>query len=294
MTLLEDGRAYRLLESLEVFCPLGLRFWDTALDRPVSDGLRVSARPAQRNGRRVAAFRTGSGLYAFQNLPGMRPIERPGIADPIASPPPTRPFIVEVVDPRRRFLPAALVVDLPLPYRGIFLAGDPASGLPGFLLFSAPSRRRDPRLAVVRGELYDTVQDRPAAWARIDVEVPGGLTHTTVADQDGRFAALFPYPELETTLPPLSGSPGGDAPLFDRTWPLQVRIQADATPFDPLPGGSLPDLARVLLQSPAEIDLDLGGTTADVWLDELSFDGEVVLRTAGDSRLLIRPGGSSP
>ena len=144
---LDDGRRYRRIEELDLFCPLGLRFWDPVLDRPVGEGLLVSAWPLPAARPVTRAFRTRSGVYAFQRLPGLGPVERPSASDnapSAASPPGGRPFVVEVVDTRRRFLPAAVEIELPLPYRGVFLAqgpGAPASR-PVLRRASSSSRRR--------------------------------------------------------------------------------------------------------------------------------------------------------
>src|SRR5207248_5786205 len=137
-------------------------------DTQVSEGLTVTARP---QGTRLAvtdAFRTASGVYAFQGLPGMRAVEYPAQdTDPVGSPPVTRRFIVEVTDQERRFLPMVLSVELP--YRGVFPTGTHSSPLghqlPGVYLFSSPTRPAMPSLAVVRAQLVDADTRQPAAHA---------------------------------------------------------------------------------------------------------------------------------
>ncbi|HLP57643.1 MAG TPA: hypothetical protein VK186_02380, partial [Candidatus Deferrimicrobium sp.] len=64
-----------MFEQVNTFTPLGIRFWDSALDRQVGDHLLVKAYPVHGYGSPVHAFRSASGIYAFQGLPGLREIE---------------------------------------------------------------------------------------------------------------------------------------------------------------------------------------------------------------------------
>jgi hypothetical protein len=307
---LDDGRRFRRLEEIDVVCPLGLRFWDPVLDRPIRDGLVVRAWPATTAAPVVGAFRSRSGVYAFQGLPGMRPVERPSPLDAPASPPTPRRFVVEVRDARGRFLPAAFEVELPLPYRGVFLGrapGSPASppgAVPGFVLFPAPARERSPGIAAVRGELADANGGAPAAHAKVRVELPGGIGHWSLADRTGRFAVHFPLPPLKETLPPLGGSPPPPrpsppvAPVEDRTWEIVVSVSWEPAALTPLRGTDQPDHRNVLAQTAAGVLASPPGapspTVEPSWSGVLGYDGEVVVKTAGSSRLWIVPGGSPP
>src|SRR5437773_1580626 len=110
-----------ILERTSVFTPLGIRFWDPARNVPVTDDLVVTARPDGAFGRVTPAFRTASGVYAFEGLPGMYTVEHPDVPpEPPAGPPTPQPFLIEVADLQRRFLPILFRVELPLPYRGLF------------------------------------------------------------------------------------------------------------------------------------------------------------------------------
>lgn len=112
--------ALRPLEEVRIVTVLGIRFWDAARDSQVSDGLVVSARAEGTTAPRVTAFRTLSGVYAFQGLPGLHDLEYPPPgATPAASPPLTARLIVEVEDTEDRFVPVAFAVEVPLPYRGV-------------------------------------------------------------------------------------------------------------------------------------------------------------------------------
>jgi hypothetical protein len=224
-----------------------------------------------------------------------------------SSPPPTRPFILEVVDLERRFLPAALRLALPPPSFGVFLARPPGSPSgtppPGFYLFSSPTRPRGAGVAVVRGELADAATGAPAAHALVRVAVAGQPDRFGLADAGGRFAVQFPLPPLVGGLGRLFVSPEGapasppGPPIADRTWDIAVAVFSEPAALAPLPGTDLPDLARVLDQLPADIVSAAGSPPAPPapeWLGTLRYDGEVVARTAGDSRLLIVPAGSPP
>jgi len=303
---LDDGRGYQWVEDLEVFCPLGVRFWDPVSDRPIGEGLVVRAWPLPATRPVTRAFRSRSGVYAFQGLPGLRPVERPGPA----SPPGRRPFVVEVVDRRRRFLPAAFEVGLPLPYRGVFLAQDPGGPAsppdlaPGFVLFPSPVRSNPPGIAVVRGELADFGSGLPAPHALVAVELAGGVVHRSMADREGRFAVHFPLPPLKEALPPLGGSPPPAPvsppvpPVDDRTWEITVRVQWQPAKLDPLPGTDQPEHRNVLAQTAAGVLASPPGSPAPTvepsWDGVLGYDGEVVVKTAGSSRLWISPGGPPP
>ena len=313
---LADGRRYRVLEQLDTFCPLGVRFWDAVADDQVRSGLSVRAWPEPALAPVAKAFRTRSDVYAFQGLPGLAAIERPP-ADPTglsalpavsaspASPPPARPFVLEVADLDRRFLPAAIRLTLPLAEGGVFLTrppGSPAGTPPGFYLFSALTRPRAAGVAVVRGELADAATGAPAGHALVRVAIPGQRDRFGVSDAGGRFAVQFPLPPLAGGLGRLWASPSGTAsppgpPVADRTWDLSVAVSWEPAALAPLPGTDLPDLARVFDQLPAGIVLATGSppaSPAPEWSGTLRYDGEVVARTAGDSRLLIFPAGSPP
>ena len=68
----------------------------------IRDGLAVTARPEAASGPWVDAFRTASGLYAFQGLPGLRDYEN-GIVDLLSSPPDRSTIARTLVDRLTRF-----------------------------------------------------------------------------------------------------------------------------------------------------------------------------------------------
>ena len=296
----ELGRGYAVIEELSTFCPLGLRFWDAVSDDQVRNGLQVRAWPVPARRPVVNAFRTVSGNYAFQGLPGLREIETPSAAVPPASPPLTRPFVVEASDPERRFLPIAFRVDLPLAARGLFmppLVSSPAPGVGGFYLFSSPVRQRPPGIAVVRSELVDLV-GAPVPWAMVRVTIAGQGDRWGLADEAGRVAVQFPLPLL-TPFGELFGSPPGvvsppGPPVGDRTWDVTVAVFSEPSRLTPLPGTTLPDLAEVFQQAAAGVITADGSppVAAVSWPGTLGWDGELFAATAGHRQLWVVAQGS--
>jgi hypothetical protein len=297
---LDTGRRYAVVEELSTFCPLGLRFWDAVTDDQVRDGLLVRAWPVPARRPIVRAFRTVSGIYAFQGLPGLREIEEPPATLPAASPPVTRPFIVEARDPERRFLPIAFRVDLPLMQRGLFMppmVSSPSPGAGGFYLFSSPVRQRPPGIAVVRAELVDLL-GRPVPWAMVRVSIAGQGDRWGLADEAGRVAVQFPLPLL-TPFGELFGSPPGAVsppgpPVGDRTWDVTVAVFSEPTRLAPLPGTALPDLAEVFQQAAAGVITADGSppVAAVDWPGTLGWDGELFAATQGHRQLWVVSQGS--
>ena len=294
MSQLADGRRYTMLEELTTFCTLGVRFWDATTDAQIRSGLQVRIWPEEALRPVVEADRTYSDIYAFHRLPGLGAVERPltGERGTLGSPD-SLPFIMEVVDLERRFVPSAVGLSLPLPDRGLFLThlpGSPAPGTPGFYLFSAPTRNRAPNIAVIRGELVNEDTGTGAAQALVRVEIPGETPAYTISDSDGAFAVHLPFPTLPGGLRRLDASPPGP-PIADRTWQLTVSIFYQPNLLTPLPGTEYPDVRNIFSQERAELYLesDSPPLVADRWLGALDFGGEVILRTGDRSTLAVVP-----
>lgn len=288
----------RPAERVTLFTPFGVRFWDAVFDRPVSDGLRVEAWPLDRPSARRTAFVTAGGVYAFGGLPGLSEVERPDEdRPPDQSPPRSWRFVVEVRDTLRRFLPVVFTADVP--YRGIFPTRTPTGSggarLPGFYLFSAPTRPAAPNLGVVRVHLEEFTGGgarRPAAFALLEVET-NGLRVYGVSDDQGRAAVLFPYPVFPATA---LGSPGPRA--ADRPhWRVTLRVRYSPAAQVRPAGTDLPDLTSVVAQPPATVWVTPPpgpGGLAGEREGELVFGEELVLHTEGESTLLVLPAGSPP
>jgi hypothetical protein len=283
------------LEQLTVFTPLGIRFWDQTTDQPVTDGLAVAAQLPNTDYRPTPAFRSASGVYAFQGLPCLHDVEYPlPGATPSASPPKTYSFVITVSDTLRRFLPALFVVDLPLSYLGVFLSNQiasPPGGVARAYLFSAPTRSAVTGISVIRADLWDREANRPAAYAAVEAGIVGQTWHG-IADDRGRVLIQFPSPlmtRLSTGSPPGSGQ----GPTIGMTWPIQVSVRYQPTLLRyPLaatrgvvfPWATTPSLKSILEeQQPALVWQHEAGPPAADWTGDLVYGEELILRTATGS-----------
>ncbi|MBN1978242.1 MAG: hypothetical protein JW918_12670 [Anaerolineae bacterium] len=296
--ILESSNA---LDRVTIFTPLGIRFWDPVQDAQVKDGLIVTAYPEGTHRNGTCAFRTLSGVYAFRGLPGLHDVEYPDDGFPDASPPVAARFIIQVFDERRRFL--SIVFGADLPHYGVYPTHSPLSppgdGLPGFYLFSAPTRLSAPSLAVVRAQLVERVDAavrRPAAHAVLEVEVVGGGAWYGVADERGAVAVLFPYPTFTIATGLTSPVALPTAPP-QQAWNLNVRVRYDPAALSFSNGFQIPDLRSVFDQSPGSLwstAVTQPGQPVSQMSAELIFGRELVMRTDGGSTLLVSPAASPP
>jgi hypothetical protein len=290
-------------ETVRAFTTLGIRFWDAALERQVSGALDVLAFRRDTRELPVRAHLTPSGVYAFHDLPGLREVEHPlDNVSVLGSPPAAVEFLIAVRDSLGRYLPMTFGVALPLPYRGLFPAGDSVP------LFSAPTRAIPPGLGAVRAELWDTNAELPGSHAVLRVKL-GADVWTGIADDTGRVLVVLPTPTVERlTLgsPPGSGQGSPDA----ATWPIAVSVSSTpgALRF-PLgigrPGAAafarVPSLKTVLEDQTAGQLFAADNAAPTSSLDAtLPFGRELVLRTRRTSttedsgRLWIAAGASPP
>ncbi len=278
----------RVIEVLNTFTPLGLRFVDSALDQPVRDRLRVSAWPVDGDARPRTARTTPSGVHAFHGLPGLREIEH-AVDDDTAHALPMRRFVVEIVDESNRFVALALEIELPLTYRGVYRLGGESDGIDAVPLFSAPQRRRPAWFGVVRGTLHDIDRDRPAAHALVSVIVDGGSPWHGLTDAAGRFAVWLEYPvaagEMRST------------PTAEREWSIRLSVRHRAAEQTTLPRTTLPDFTSILGQSEAHIWSvlpSMGGIASAEWTGTLRYGHDCIVRGADDGPLLVGPPPPSP
>lgn len=241
-------------------CALGLRFRDTATGDTAIDGLQVEVYVPGQGGRRTPALPNRSGVYVAQALPGLRDFEfgqtSPDAPWPVAA----RSLRVSISDPQRRFLPMSF--DALAPTLGLFGAvaswlsppqpfgfallpddGSPPSPLfDGVPLFSSPNRPVPDPLAVVYAQLREVGSSTPAAWALLGVSIGGRGRGLGLADQNGRVAVLFPYPEPARRR--LASPP---EPRNDFSWSLDLTIYS-ATGSPPLSAAEPPQLEALLAQ----------------------------------------------
>jgi len=289
------------LEKVSVYTPLGIRFWDLAADEAVTDGLEVSIRPPGRSDLRRRAFKTASGIYAFQNLPGLRSLESsdpdlPAGAHPQpASPPFDWRFVVEVKDRLSRFLPVNFLVDLP--HRGIYptkaLISPPGASLRGFLLFSAPSRQTRSDLAVIQAQLVERIgpgQVRPAAYAALEIKAPQQYAWKGIADENGAVLVSFPYPPFAAEVAPLSPPPGPPETRI-QAWDITIRVYYKSNIVQSRPDSiaRLPDLGAILKQPVAQMLRTPAAVGQTQLEDRLVFGQPLLLQTTGTSEFWIEP-----
>jgi hypothetical protein len=292
---LSTGEAWRSVERVSIVAPLGIRFWDPAFDVQVSDGLTVTAYPAGSWRPATSAFCTPGGVYAFQLLPGLHDIEYPQ-GDPVSpgSLPAISRFLIEVTDTASRFLPVVFLVDAP--FSGIFPTDVPqaagATAPPGFYLFSAPTRAGSPLTALVRAQLserLDQTNERPAAYAVMEIGTPAGNDWIGLADDRGAVALLFPYPTF-TGVSNAAASLLPSAALVQQSWPVDVRVRYQPSALSFPPGSTLPELRSVLAQGPAAIWTQRASPPGQALASlsaTLVYGQELTMRSAQESVLLV-------
>jgi hypothetical protein len=247
--------ASTLLETVSRVTPMGVRFRDIATGAIVADGLEVRVRPADAPRRWQPAFATRGGTFAAADLPGLRELKRDADGMPrgrdlergagdaaywAAIGAGRRPFVVEVTDRWRRYLP--MTIALSLPHRGLALPACVAPKAHGEAvpLYPAPALTPAPGLAAVRVELWDAARDAPASWARVEVTL-GGEVATGVADDRGAVLVLAPWPRIAN---------GASQALAATTWPVRLHAFFGAQPRE-----EIPDLCDVLSQPERTLSL---------------------------------------
>ncbi|MBK8814421.1 MAG: hypothetical protein IPN42_02450 [Methylococcaceae bacterium] len=277
------------VERKNIFTPFGIRFWDPVTNNQILDGLRVTARPLQGGGTVKQGVRTASGIYAFHGLSGLHEVEYPK-DDSVrnVSPPFARRFIFHVSDNLQRFLDAVFTVDLP--FRGIYptdTLNALGNRIPGFYLFSAPTRQSISTWAVVRAQLVEktnSTADKPAANAVVEIIEPNNRIWFGIADEEGRVAVMFPYPSF-TGAPNIQLSP----PLAKRQqqWRMRVRVRYAPTALMQPSGSLLPEL-RSILNQPRGMLWANPSTPGNSLATTLTYGEEIIIRTHTQSELWIR------
>jgi hypothetical protein len=279
-------------DEIRIFTPLGIRFWDAAWDVPVTNGLDVIAWPEGQPSKWRQGVRSLSGVIGLHGLPGMHDVEYPGAGAAPGSPPVARRYAVRVQDLERRFIPVAFHVDLPqfgiYPSNSVTPSGPP---LPGFMLYSAPTRSGTAGLAVVRAQLVEDSGGAPAAYAVVEVEAPQGRIVHGIADQKGSAIVAFSFPAFR---PGATASPPSTQ-VGTQTWPVQVRVRYAPFLQTSITGTSVPDLRSVLAQGPAQVrPTSTSSSLANELSAELEFGRELVIRTSGLPELIVRAAASPP
>jgi len=293
------------LEKVTRRAPLGLRFLDLTRGVPVTDGLVVTAWPKGTNGPKQMAMRSPlSGVYGFRSLPGFgrfERAERPAsdwCGPPETSPPeltaedltnlntlhgllstdenaPRANYIVYVVDQMERFLPQVLLMCLP------------KEQLIEVPLFSSPARSAPVGSGIVRGELLDQSANpkKPASWALVTASPDDNVTtYVSIADARGMFTLFIPY---ASALPPLEGSPPRSSGTIDQlTWRLTIQVFYQPSRQTIVTGLKPPDILSSLDQERTNV-YDEGNVAGPSLFRPISFGGDLVVKTPGQSQLLV-------
>ncbi|HWE04958.1 MAG TPA: hypothetical protein VG326_21300 [Tepidisphaeraceae bacterium] len=283
-------------DSFTRVTPMGVRFWDAAQQVIVSDGLAVTAYSPAQPSRRFSAGRNSSGVFIFSALPGLAK-SLAGAGDDAfwAAPPISRTFTIEVVDQSGQF--TAFTFNVVLPYRGLVkvagvpgpndaaVVSPPGDVLSSVPLFSAPARRIPPGCGVVRAELVDIDTGLPAAWAVVGVRIGNDETIWGIADEQGRVAIFFNYPEPNQFSATTSGAPR--LPLNQQTWPVVMNVLYSPA-VAPRPSSTLriPDLATLFDQKPAGVWGALSPNTA-LGPGTVTFGQDTFISSAGGNSLLV-------
>lgn len=137
-------------------------------------------------------------------------------------------------------------------FDGFALESNPTQSLP---LYSSPTRPVTGGMAVLRASLWDAAADAPAAWALMEARVNGQPTVRGYADEAGRVALVFPYPEPPSFVQ--QNPPPPATPFTRQEWP--VSVFASYRPQSPAP--RVPDLKATLAQPRATLWADAARTT---------------------------------
>ena len=285
--------AVRVLEPISRVTPLGLRFWDSAINAVIDDGLMVSAYPVGQPWQAKKSLVNPSGVHVLQDLYGLRELES-GTGDKAFWDGLTnnkrRDFILEVEDSLNRFLPFACRVKLPvhgllrlqdiLPLEsGNVVAIEPqklkleptALVLP---LFSHPARRVPAGMTAIRASLHNQISNAPAAWAALEVHLSNDpvVRARSFADANGQVQVFMPYPKLPDQINPSA--------LGKHSWLLNIRIAyTPVQDISSLNAQKIPDLYKQFTQT----------LTPNVIEQTLEFGHELILKSPGSSSLNISP-----
>lgn len=283
----------QMLEPISRVTPLGLRFWDSATNAVVDDGLTVIAYPVGQPWHAQKSLVNPSGVHVLQDLYGLRELES-GTGDKAywdgLTTDKRRDFILEVEDSLNRFLPFACRVKLPvqgllrlqdiLPLEaGNVVALEPqklkleptALVLP---LFSNPARRVPAGMTAIRASLHNQISNAPAAWAALEVLLGNDLTVLArgFADANGQVQVFMPYPKLPDQINPSA--------LGKHSWLLKIRIAyTPVQDISSLSAQKIPDLYKQFTQT----------LNPNLIEQTLEFGHELILKTPGSSSLNITP-----
>lgn len=261
---------HTVLERVIRRAPFALLAYDITTGASVTAGLRLTARPYDRGHPVIDAQRAPlSGNLGFYSLPNLRHYEhgQAVIEDfcPDNAPP---NYLLLLEDAQGRYLPQ--VFSLCLPYGVKNVSGEWEARAFETLLFSGPARpTAGPSYGLIRGELWDSVNQRPAAWAFISARTPDGAAEGhTLSDARGMFALFITYPRPVTV----------NTPLNRQSWTIEVSVRYQPSVLvhhASAPQGAPPDQRSILSQTGATFTRD-GAAIAPL---KLQYGTAAVLKT---------------
>jgi hypothetical protein len=282
------------LEKIIRRAPLALRFRDLLLDKPIGEGLEVQAWRVEQDAIPSTALPATaqrslqSGIYGFNHLDGLLDYEmdRRPLTDYCADEQAPFNFIVTVRDRLGRYQPAVLDYCLP------------KARVVEVTLFPTVNRLMPDTFGVIRAQLWDREQQRPAMDALLAVTIAGGR-YMGRADERGMVAVFVALPPLPKSQAEANGTPKAI------TWPVQARAfyrPAAAAEVIQIPGEPTPRrlYGSILQQNAPPPALLLQSNAPEVEVSELAltlqFRVDLTVKTLGNdaegqplSRLELRP-----
>ena len=240
-----------ILETVAYRAPLALHVVDAASGADLADGLIATAWPeGDSSSARTARRSLVSSLLGFGTLPGLWHQEFT-VADGSASPtwpaPSPESFVVTVVDTQNRYLPQAVLVQVPV------------TAPVEVTLYSGPARPRPAAWGMVYGSATVSPDGGPLAWAVITVS-DGTTAYQTTTDTQGRFVVYLP--EEWRRFEECFGIPVAEqreladgryrTGVGNISWPVTLSVQAAPTTVS-FPAADIPDIASVRAQGAAQL-----------------------------------------
>ena len=285
-----------VLESVSLVTPLGVRFWDVAMEAPAGGGLTVTAYRDVWPELTWDAVEGRNGVYSFRSLPGLQYASN-GLGDDAywSANPPTVPYLLSVVDTQNRYLPFQLSVTLPCRGLSGLFASPVSTGLTPdatwIPVFSMPSRPVPGTAGIIHAQLQDDTTGLPASWAMVTAESSSGTPTTGIADARGVISLAFPYPEPRNFA--LTSPLGSSVKLTDQTWPVDITIN-----YTPKASGTSLPFLEDLLQQGSAFAWEDSAHSAPAGSFLLQFGNDLILRSQNSANgtqlpvLLVTPAGS--
>ena len=265
-----DSRLKAVMQIAYV-APLGMKFYDM-VRRSLQMDLDVTVAPVSNPMRRTKAFINGNRVFVVNCVHGLNDLLQDAGSttfwDDVSGQ--ERPYRVQVKSPSLQFIPFSF--DVPLPHRGYSVPDcmeitppieQPAYPSDVILLFPAANYRPPGHMALIQAQLYDPVNETPAAFAVVDALYEDALLARGVADRNGNCLLCFNYPDPNGD--PLDGDSENDA----LQWAINLRALYTRFPpqenFPNIPDiPEFVDICRLYTQNSANLWADWAGSETAV------------------------------